>query len=240
MEDSDAVASLSTRSSWLGKYFGNITRHSTVPHASVRVMCLRFHSPVRGNRKKSPAAHPQMYGFSTSEQESLVRRGANVRPSVPTMPSARRAGASSTPLQKLAAVWVFRRSSMAVYLECATLPTTASCSGVPGILSGAERPLRDPSGKSSQSVTCTRKELCDSSRSRVILPSRVAMVSATARACLDGGRQPKPPLSTRRPPMKSMTVPAPLLVESQKLVFDAMSRQRRVPAAASSGPTYAK
>ena len=36
---------------------------------------------------------------------------------------------------------------------------TARCSGVPGILRGAESPFKVPAGKSSQSCTCTRKEL---------------------------------------------------------------------------------
>ena len=104
-----------------------------------------------------------------------------------------------------------------IFWCCALTPSgiVACWSGVPGILRGAESPFRVPAGKSSQSCTCTKKELWDSSASRVIAPAQTVIESVTARACLDGERQPKPPLRTRRPPMKSMTVPAQAFSESQ-------------------------
>jgi hypothetical protein len=79
--------------------------------------------------------------------------------------------------------------------------SVARCSGEPGSLRGAESPLSVPMGKSSHSCTCTKKELCDSSCSRVRRPPMAASESAMARARLEGEMHPKPPLSTSLPPM---------------------------------------
>ena len=176
--------------------------HSTVPQASVRVMCRLAHSSSSGKRQKSPAATPQMCGRATSEHESEAKRGAKTMPSMNDAPFASSiAEASSMPVQKLAARRLWSSETMSRCRCFTPSDTTAASSGCPGSLSGADSPLSVPSGKFSQSWTCTRNELCDSSLSRVMTPSAAAIESATARACLVGGRQPKPPLSTRRPPM---------------------------------------
>ena len=211
----DADASLSIIISPSGKCSDKIMRVSTVPHASVIVMCRRRQSPSSAKRKYTPQHTPQMNGCSTSEQASLVNRGLKRMWARAACASACPRNASLIPLQKLAARRACNRAMILLCWSRTRSLISASCSGVPGILRGAESPFRVPAGKSSQSCTCTKKELWDSRASRVIAPSQTIIESATARACLDGERHPKPPLRTRRPPMKSTTVPALAFSESQ-------------------------
>eukprot|EP00966_Prymnesium_polylepis_P262487 6063408-Prymnesium_polylepis.1 len=107
----------------------------------------------------------------------------------------------------------------------------------PGTSMGAQMPPRAPVGKLMRSSTCTMNELFATRASRVMPPGASACLhSVVHRIFLFGVRHEKPPLRTNRPPIESMTVPAPTLALIQMFISFICVLHTSAPKAQSSGP----